>query len=143
MKTCAHPHCDVEIADYQLACRPHWYELPTPLRNRIWKYYANDNHVAHSKAITDALTTWAGPPPPGRGVRCAHCRQPTDLRAPTTGAGCCITCAKSRLTPTGHKTPACHSCGRTVDITVTINDQPTLCLDCQHLELLNLESAST
>jgi hypothetical protein len=37
--TCHHPRCDVAVSPKMLACRPHWFSLPKPLRDEIWATY--------------------------------------------------------------------------------------------------------
>lgn len=31
--------CSVSHADDQLACRKHWFQLPKPVRDEIWRLY--------------------------------------------------------------------------------------------------------
>lgn len=54
---CPRPPCDKQVADDQLACRPHWFELPKAMRDEIWAAYREDGPGTgrHSTAITEAV----------------------------------------------------------------------------------------
>jgi hypothetical protein len=45
---CHHPACDREVPPRLLACRSHWSDLPTPLRDRIRATYRPGQEVATS-----------------------------------------------------------------------------------------------
>jgi hypothetical protein len=55
---CPHPACDASVPSGKLACSRHWYAIPKPLRDAVWKAW---NHgtgrgsVAHNAAITAAI----------------------------------------------------------------------------------------
>lgn len=62
MSKCAHPRCDVEAASGQLACKPHWFQLPKPLRDAIWETWRNrarDGMRAYSENVLSARQYWA------------------------------------------------------------------------------------
>lgn len=50
---CPHPDCHEQIPPHKLACRPHWWMLPKPLRDRITHTYKR-NRLAHAHAVREA-----------------------------------------------------------------------------------------
>jgi hypothetical protein len=55
--TCPAPGCSREVSDDLLACRQHWYELPKPLRDALWRAF-NDHgrgSPAHTAAVDACL----------------------------------------------------------------------------------------
>jgi hypothetical protein len=55
--TCPAPGCAREVSDELLACREHWYALPKPLRDALWRAY-NDHgrgSPAHTAAVDACL----------------------------------------------------------------------------------------
>lgn len=62
---CAHPICQLEIPAGRLACRSHWFALPTTLRARIWATYQGRHDdapatlQAHQAAVLEAGRVWA------------------------------------------------------------------------------------
>ena len=57
---CPHPQCEVEIENGHLACPPHWYQLPNPLRREIWKAYRFGSVAEHNAKVSEALEYWNG-----------------------------------------------------------------------------------
>lgn len=56
--TCPAPGCAREVSDDLLACREHWYALPKPMRDALWRAY-NDHgrgSPAHTAAVSSCLT---------------------------------------------------------------------------------------
>lgn len=47
--------CGRQVPADQLACRPHWYSLPKPIRTAVWRAW-NDGAGAGSDAHTAAIT---------------------------------------------------------------------------------------
>jgi hypothetical protein len=50
--------CDAMVPYDQLACRPHWYSLPQPIRNRIWATWHRGRGAqsqAHNDAVSEAV----------------------------------------------------------------------------------------
>ncbi len=43
--TCHWPGCDRRVPPARWGCRPHWFALPLPLRNRIWATYVPGQEV--------------------------------------------------------------------------------------------------
>lgn len=43
--TCHWPGCPREVPPSMWGCREHWYKLPKPLRDGIWKYYRPGQEV--------------------------------------------------------------------------------------------------
>lgn len=37
--TCHWPGCDTQVPPAMWGCKPHWFRLPKPLRDRIWDAY--------------------------------------------------------------------------------------------------------
>lgn len=37
--TCHAEGCNARVAPQMLMCRPHWYMVPKPIRDRIWDTY--------------------------------------------------------------------------------------------------------
>lgn len=61
MSKCAHPHCDAQTATGQLACKPHWFALPKPLRDAIWSTWRKrerDGLGAYAKNVIEARRLW-------------------------------------------------------------------------------------
>jgi hypothetical protein len=62
MSTCFHPRCERTIAATQLACKPHWFELSSGLRKRIWTAWRHRQQTndagPHRNAMLDALQEW-------------------------------------------------------------------------------------
>ena len=52
---CPGPDCTVEVRQEQLACRVHWYALPKPLREEIWRFYRDGDHLSHQAAVREAV----------------------------------------------------------------------------------------
>jgi hypothetical protein len=44
-RECYHPRCRTHVPSARFACRPHWYSLPKPLRDRIWSTYVPGQEV--------------------------------------------------------------------------------------------------
>lgn len=65
--TCAHPSCNRQCPITMLACRDHWYQLPTKLRRRIWSRWrdrlSNPDNVnavgEHARAVQEAVNFWS------------------------------------------------------------------------------------
>lgn len=127
---CAHPRCTVPISGARLACRTHWYGLPTPLRNRVWRTWRADDHAGHGEAVRDALLYWSRALEEAeRSLRCANCRTETIL-LDEDGTPICVTCAKASV-PGSDPVMVCALCRREVDLLVGVSvDRPELCLDC-------------
>ena len=53
---CRIESCDRKHADDQVCCRPHWFALPKPMRDEIWRLYLTDpSSDSHRTAVFDAL----------------------------------------------------------------------------------------
>lgn len=55
---CPKPGCPAVVPVHMLACRPHWYAIPRPLRDAIWRAWrsgAGAGSAAHRAAITAAI----------------------------------------------------------------------------------------
>lgn len=54
--TCLAPECEVQVPSSQLACRPHWYSIPKPIRDRVWAGYRRGaGGPEHDAAIREAI----------------------------------------------------------------------------------------
>lgn len=54
--TCPAPGCTVQVPQSQLACRPHWYSIPSEIRSRLWAGYRSKDTVRHGQALADAIS---------------------------------------------------------------------------------------
>lgn len=43
--TCHWPGCTKEVPPAMWGCKPHWFKLPKPLRDAIWKTYVPGQEV--------------------------------------------------------------------------------------------------
>lgn len=57
MSRCPHPQCQREKKSQEYACRQHWFQLPKPIRDDIWRGYRYDSALWH-KADTQARNHW-------------------------------------------------------------------------------------
>ena len=65
--TCPGPHCDRQVDYRMLACRTHWYQVPKPLRDAVWRTWADGRGagmLAHAHAINNAVDTMRPPGSP-------------------------------------------------------------------------------
>lgn len=56
--------CEFYVPDAQLACKRHWFQLPKPLRDKIWREYEPGQSAAtmsegYREALTAADVVWA------------------------------------------------------------------------------------
>ena len=58
MTRCPHPDCDRTIGREMFACRGHWYSLPSELRRRIWRNYADGTATAIVDSYQGAADFW-------------------------------------------------------------------------------------
>lgn len=65
---CHHPYCDTPVPPRLLACRRHWFVLPTMLRDGIWATYVpgqenrKDPSAAYLEAVAECLDYWRDHP---------------------------------------------------------------------------------
>lgn len=57
---CPKNGCEVQLPRHLLACRPHWYEVPSELRNAVnmtWRNFHNDpnSYLAARAAAVEAI----------------------------------------------------------------------------------------
>jgi hypothetical protein len=52
---CRVTNCGLPHAEDQIACRKHWFQLPTEVRRRIWDLYRNGPASEHVEACHKAL----------------------------------------------------------------------------------------
>lgn len=54
---CPAPGCTKPVPRSQLACRAHWYAIPKPLRDEVWRAYRDHGmgSAEHTAAITAAI----------------------------------------------------------------------------------------
>lgn len=55
---CPAPQCDARIPFNMLACRRHWYQVPKPLRDAVWRAWDNGRGAGsaeHTAAIFAAI----------------------------------------------------------------------------------------
>lgn len=58
---CAVPDCEAQVSLDMLMCKPHWFQVPRAIRNRIWAAYRNRNLQAHKEAVGEALKAFRPP----------------------------------------------------------------------------------
>lgn len=58
MTTCPHPKCDKPIPTTMLACKAHWFQLPKPLRDDIWRGYRYHLRDLYDKSVAKAHEFW-------------------------------------------------------------------------------------
>jgi hypothetical protein len=56
---CPRPNCTARVRNDLLACRPHWFELPRDIRDRVWRAWTTGSVIAHRAAVSDAITYWS------------------------------------------------------------------------------------
>jgi hypothetical protein len=52
---CPAPTCTVQVPVTQLACRPHWYAIPGPLRSRLWAAYRGTSSEDHGAVLAECV----------------------------------------------------------------------------------------
>ena len=60
---CPAPGCDAVVPRNMLACRKHWYSIPKPLRDEVWRAYDGGYGMGspeHSIAIAEACAFLRG-----------------------------------------------------------------------------------
>lgn len=60
---CHWPGCDREVPAHVWGCRPHWFRLPKPIRNRIWATYRAGQEITKTPsreyvAAAQAARAW-------------------------------------------------------------------------------------
>jgi hypothetical protein len=58
--TCPGPDCGRIVSNGQLACRRHWYQVPKPLRDRVWAAWRDGEGALtreHMDAVEAAIET--------------------------------------------------------------------------------------
>jgi hypothetical protein len=58
-RSCRIPACPASVAPGRLMCRPHWYQVPKLLRDRIWATWqsgAGALSPEYRQAVRDAVT---------------------------------------------------------------------------------------
>ena len=58
-RECPHPNCGKPIHPSMFACKPHWGQLPTPLKQRIWAAYRQADWPEHRSLTDEAKIEWA------------------------------------------------------------------------------------
>ena len=56
---CPATGCKRQVPREQLACRPHWYRLPSGLRRRISRAWRDRDMEAHSDALIEAMAWYS------------------------------------------------------------------------------------
>lgn len=54
---CPAPGCEVPVSYDMLTCRSHWYSIPKPIRDRVWRAYKGPGPGSeeHTAAIDEAI----------------------------------------------------------------------------------------
>ena len=133
-RLCGHPRCESVIRDHEIACPVHWYQLPTRLRNRIWRHHQRGNRDRYVEAVREAIAIWTPPPPPV--LRCHVCRTETDFIDHAIDKPICLVCAIAGHHHRPETPPQCSRCGQPSGLLVSlIHTDPYLCCDCTINEL--------
>lgn len=53
---CPAPGCTTMVPKAMLACRPHWFSIPSEIRSRLWAAYRSKDSVKHAQALSDAVS---------------------------------------------------------------------------------------
>ena len=67
--TCHHPDCTTAVPPKVLACKPHWFEIPKPLRDKVWLAYQPRQEVTKTpsveylEVIREVMAYWKGERP--------------------------------------------------------------------------------
>lgn len=64
--TCPGPGCKRRVPSHMLMCRTHWYQVPKPLRNRVYRAWDNGEGAGtgeHRDACNDAIMAIGGDVP--------------------------------------------------------------------------------
>ena len=48
---CHWPGCQKEVPPVMWGCKPHWFALPTHLRNKIWAHYKPGQEITKTPTI--------------------------------------------------------------------------------------------
>lgn len=53
---CAAPGCEEQIGNHLLMCRTHWYQVPKPIRDKVFRTYRNrtSDFGAYMEAVEEA-----------------------------------------------------------------------------------------
>lgn len=56
---CPAPDCQAQVPSSQYACRSHWFSIPKPLRDELWRAYREeplgDAHLAAMESCDEFL----------------------------------------------------------------------------------------
>lgn len=66
---CPAAGCRQPISPGRLMCRPHWYQVPKPLRDTVWATWrsgAGTGTSAHTSAVLAAISAATATSPPGQ-----------------------------------------------------------------------------
>lgn len=55
---CPYPGCQQRVPFEQLACRRHWYMVPKPLRDALWRAWRSDDMAEHSRVREEIVQFW-------------------------------------------------------------------------------------
>jgi len=58
MHRCPAPGCPVEVPPEELACSRHWYSIPKPLRDELWRAYRGRAGSPRHRAAVDACIAY-------------------------------------------------------------------------------------
>lgn len=57
---CPAPNCPQLVQDSMLACRRHWFELPSALREGIWRAHRAGDRAKYRELVRQAEAVWRG-----------------------------------------------------------------------------------
>lgn len=61
-RECAAPTCSITISRKFLMCRQHWYQVPKPIRDEVWRSYKEEGVLSEAYiAAVDAAVASVTP----------------------------------------------------------------------------------
>lgn len=58
MNKCPHPKCDALKPNKMYSCRKHWFQLPSKIRDKVWKGFREDASL-WLEADKEAVEHWS------------------------------------------------------------------------------------
>jgi len=61
--SCPKQDCKITVPSHQLACRVHWFQIPSAIRTAVWRTWDNGRGAGtpeHTAALRAAITAMNG-----------------------------------------------------------------------------------
>lgn len=52
---CPAPDCTQRVPFDRFACRAHWYSIPKPLRDALWRAWRDDDFAEHARVRAECV----------------------------------------------------------------------------------------